>query len=546
MSGPLPFFPAEPAVAVELLGMVVSFGGLLWWQARRRKRLEHELKQHDQRLQILEQSLLCAPDGWYGWQHVVPAASDEDGEDESLFAGGQCSRRLAVLLGLYGGRAAPFSEVLAAFSAQSSERLIGVVERLRSQGEGFEVTLERATEEPATSAAPSVTPRHIRVWGIRAVADDGTPLADLVWMRDVTAEDAAYALLSERTTALEIERRRLFDALDVLPTPIWVRNDSLQITFANKAFLSAVEAKDVSEVQAEDRELALGTAGRELRALASAARASNEARQTALHVVLGGRRRLLEISETPLLDRGLIGGERVTVGLAHDMTRLETLRATLEQEATSHAMVLHRLGTAIAIFGGDGQLHFHNTAYAKLWLLEEQWLSSSPTYGEILEAQRSRRLLPEVADYPAFKEAELGRFKSLLEPVEDLLHLPDGKTLRRVLTPHPLGGLLATYEDVTDRLALEASRNELIAVQRETIDHLHEAVAVFGADGRLQLCNPAFSRLWGVAEDVAAAHPTLAQLETQATAPLHASPVWQEIRTQLAAPPRAYLAPCAP
>ena len=36
----------------------------------------------------------------------------------------------------------------------------------------------------------------------------------------------------------------------------------------------------------------------------------------------------------------------------------------------------------------------------------------------------------------------------------------------------------------------------LIKVQSETLDHLAEAVAVFGSDGRVRLHNPAFARMW--------------------------------------------------
>jgi signal transduction histidine kinase len=36
----------------------------------------------------------------------------------------------------------------------------------------------------------------------------------------------------------------------------------------------------------------------------------------------------------------------------------------------------------------------------------------------------------------------------------------------------------------------------LIAVQKETLDNLGEAVAVYGGDGRLKLSNPSFGRLW--------------------------------------------------
>lgn len=541
------FLAPELLLIAEACLLAIPVAVLFWWQSQRRRRLEA----HSLRLETLvrqqHQSLACAPDGWFQWSHSdepppVDGSPDSSAQapnrlaplsatEAALLRGGHCSRRMAVLLTLYQGREASLADVLAVFPPAVAQHLRRAVLALRQDGEGFELIAPCVGDD---EDSPRSSQRTLRIWGIRAVDDDGTPLADLVWMRDVSSENAAQNQQTQRITALEQERDRYYSALNALPAPVWVRDANLGIVFANQAFLNAVEALDVAEVQAEDRELASGTAARELRALASAARASGEPRQSPIHVVLGGRRRLLEITETPL-PGGTCSNDRATVGAALDMTRLETLRSTLEREATSHAMVLHRLGTALAIFGGDRRLHFHNTAFAKLWHLDDDWLQSSPTYGELLEAMRSRRLLPEVADYPAFKEAELARFKSLLEPVEDLLHLPDGKTLRRVLTPHPLGGLLATYEDVTDRLALEASHNQLIAVQRETLDHLHEAVAVFGADGRLRLCNPAFQKLWALDEDLINRTPHLSDF---ASADSDLSQPWEDLRTHLVAPPQ--------
>src|SRR5690606_12094179 len=84
------------------------------------------------------------------------------------------------------------------------------------------------------------------------------------------------------------------------------------------------------------------------------------------------------------------------------------------------------------------------------------------------------------------------------ETYEEILHIPDGKIIRLLVIPHALGGLIFSFEDVTDKLALERSYNTLIAVQRETLNNLHEGVAVFGEDGRLRLCNPIYQKLWGL------------------------------------------------
>ncbi len=67
-----------------------------------------------------------------------------------------------------------------------------------------------------------------------------------------------------------------------------------------------------------------------------------------------------------------------------------------------------------------------------------------------------------------------------------------------VRQPHPLGGLLLLFSDVTDELKLRAQYNALIQVQQATLDKLNDAVAVFGSDGRFRLHNEAFERFWNV------------------------------------------------
>ena len=76
--------------------------------------------------------------------------------------------------------------------------------------------------------------------------------------------------------------------------------------------------------------------------------------------------------------------------------------------------------------------------------------------------------------------------------------MPDGRSLRVVRQPHPLGGLLLLFSDITGELKLKAQYNGLIQVQQATLDKLSDAVAVFGSDGRLRLHNEAFAALWGL------------------------------------------------
>ncbi|MCQ8140295.1 hypothetical protein NP564_23900, partial [Vibrio parahaemolyticus] len=93
---------------------------------------------------------------------------------------------------------------------------------------------------------------------------------------------------------------------------------------------------------------------------------------------------------------------------------------------------------------------------------------------------RQRRRLPETIDYASWKAAELARYEALGPQADDPWHLPDGRTLKVVRQPHPLGGMLLIYSDITGELRLKAQYNALIQVQQATLDKLNDAVAVFG------------------------------------------------------------------
>ncbi|HYU12701.1 MAG TPA: ATP-binding protein, partial [Stellaceae bacterium] len=131
---------------------------------------------------------------------------------------------------------------------------------------------------------------------------------------------------------------------------------------------------------------------------------------------------------------------------------------------------------------------------------------------EVLERLRERRRIPEFADFRIFKRQQLGLFTSLIEAQHELMHLPDGRTLSVSVSPHPLGGLIFVYEDVTDRLALERSYNTLIEVQRETLDNLYEGTALFGSDGRLKLHNPAYRTIWDLSETELVGEPHISDI----------------------------------
>lgn len=346
---------------------------------------------------------------------------------------------------------------------------------------------------------------------------------DLAWVIDA----AVLTQLSDRLEDSNRESATVRAVLDRIPMPVWWRDAKLNIAGVNRAYVEAVD-RNRETILSDQLELGAGYIEQGGRALADSAVKTGMAQSESHHVVIGSNRRLFEFTEVPL-----DGVATEVAGYATDATALEALQDQLADHIAAHAEVLEGLNTAIAIFGPDKRLKFFNTAYATLTQIDLERLEGEPSLSEILEWLRENRRLPEYADFPAFKAEQDRWFTSLIDPVQELMHLPDETTLRFVASPHPLGGLVFAMEDVTDRLALESSYNTLIEVQRETLNNLYEGVAVFGGDGRLKLFNPEGGRIWGITEEQLAGGPHISDLVEAAQPFLPADIDWARLKQRI-------------
>ena len=288
------------------------------------------------------------------------------------------------------------------------------------------------------------------------------------------------------------------DLAEILPVALWLRNAQGRITYANAAYRNIAGIDD--EAEGELAELAPAA-----KAMFLKVKQYEKTQREAHHLVVQGQRRLYEIMKSPLSGGG-------AVGLAFDNTAHEELdqeRKDLEQALRE---VMENSASAMAFFDSSRQISRYNQAYLQLWGFDEAHLRSKPRYDELLEMLRERRRLPEQANFAAFRKQQMEYFTNLTEPVQEFFYLPEGTSLRVVVIPYASGGLIFIYDNITDRLALEQSFNQSIAVQKATMDHLFEGVAVFGEDGRLKFSNPRFAEIWQLDWDFIEEQPKFSEL----------------------------------
>jgi PAS domain-containing protein len=331
---------APAALLVLLLGLAAAFG----W------RLDRSLKEIRRATALtvrLREALSASPDGYYLWDPVSGAESR--------------SPRLETLLRLDPAAPPGIYTIRERLDQLHGDEFDAALARLRDGGAGFDLLLPLA---PIAGGAA----RSLRVIGVRVANAAGEPLADIVWFRDMSRFVSEAARLMGQVESHASDKARLRALLDALPIPAWLRGPDLALTFCNNAYGRALEMA-AQTAASEGREIALSVIGNGGRALAERARVTGVAQSESHHVVIGGKRCLLEFVEIPL---GGKGDAAAMAGYAMDFTDLEKVQTDLSREIAAHGNVLEQLSTAIALFGADRKLKFFNPAYRLLW---RRWTS---------------------------------------------------------------------------------------------------------------------------------------------------------------------------
>src|ERR1700733_6275067 len=378
------------------------------------------------------------------------------------------------------------------------------VDALREAGEGFLLNL-------ATSNGHAVEAMG------RAIGGQA-----IVRIRELNGLRRELAETNLRHKALLEETEMLRGFAAAAPWPIWTKRAKGGLSYANSAYARATEAASVAD--AVDRDLGLlDSAGRSEMDRALTDTAAFKAR---LPIVVGGERRFYDVYA-----RNVGSG---SVGIAIDASEAAALGAALVRMADAHRRTLDQLSSGVAVFDGRRRLAFYNDSYRRLWDLDRTFLDSNPDDSSVLDRLRAARKLPEQPDFRAWK-AKLHEAYRAVEPENYTWYLPDGRAVSVVTTPNLEGGVTYLFDNVTESLDLARRFDGLIRGQRETLDNLAEAVAVFGSNGRAQLFNPAFAKMWKLSPEELQKQPHIETVEAWCKPLFDDAATWRTLREAITA-----------
>ena len=345
-----------------------------------------------------------------------------------------------------------------------------------------------------------------RVFDVRGgPAIDEKPGTLLLWFFDTSAGEEERAKLSLRLGQTEGALNSLTQLIEAAPFPMWYRGPDLKLGLVNSAFVHAVEGSDAADVIERGAELIDAQGDESGAAKAREAREKGRVVSQMQPAIIRGERRMLQVVHVPL-------STGAVAGFAVDVQDLEDARAELARYIESQRELADRMTAGTAQFDADRALSFFNRPFAVMSQLDPEWLAEKPEFDRLIDRMREEQRLPEVRDFPAWKEERRNWFTSADEVIEEEWMLANGDHVRVVAQPLPDGGLRLFLEDRTEQLRLASARDTLLRVRAATFDNLFEAISVFASDGRLYTWNSRFLEDWELDEEWLTTHPRVDEL----------------------------------
>ncbi len=296
------------------------------------------------------------------------------------------------------------------------------------------------------------------------IHDESGIVGVIICLADISKYITEIKLLKFRQQQLHNQYYKIEDTLNNIQTPIWRRDSNGNIEHGNDFYYQNITEELMKRIQNENKDL------------------SHKKDYSSKHnVIINKERKVYQIKETSA-DHGDI------VGIGHDITNLSKTEDRLNKYKESQHNIITNISIATALYDKNARIKTYNNSFLKIFNLDPKWLTQSPKYTEILDKLREKQTIPEQIDFVEFKRTQMNLFSLIDESHSEFLFMPNGKTLRFCAMPC-LDGMLFTYEDISDRLSIERDYNKLILVQKRILNNLHEAISIYGQDGRLKSYN---------------------------------------------------------
>ncbi|MEM8731635.1 MAG: PAS-domain containing protein [Pseudomonadota bacterium] len=196
-----------------------------------------------------------------------------------------------------------------------------------------------------------------------------------------------------------------------------------------------------------------------------------------------------------------------------------------------------QLSIGLAIFDRNRQLALFNPALIDLTALPADFLSARPNLLSFFDRLRDARMMPEPKNYANWRDQMADLVAAAADgSYRDTWSLPSGSVYQVSGRPHPDGAVAFLFEDITAEVTHTRRFRSELEMSQSILDHIDDAIAVFGSNGVLTLSNAAYRDLWNVDPEASFADVSVFDATRDWQARSHPTPVWGDLRDFVAVP----------
>lgn len=196
------------------------------------------------------------------------------------------------------------------------------------------------------------------------------------------------------------------------------------------------------------------------------------------------------------------------------------------------AKTFAQLSIGLAIFDRNRQLVLFNPALIDLTSLGADFLSGRPNLFSFFDRLRDSQMMPEPKNYDGWRHQMANLVAAAADGrYQETWSLPSGSVYSVNGRPHPDGAVAFLFEDITAEVTLTRRFRLDIELGHSILDGLTNAVAVFGSNGVLIICNTAYRTMWDVDPDNSFANVTILDAARSWQEKCQTTPVWEDIQS---------------
>lgn len=281
------------------------------------------------------------------------------------------------------------------------------------------------------------------------------------WFHDITKEVVDKIDLVKMLQKYRIESFKHLSTLEVLPFPVWYKDSSNQIVFKNKSLVSVMKELEFDPMSIKSEDL------------------DKEIQKKFLK---NGMMKTYKFKEIDMDFEGC------RAGFAFDVTDLVNTKNNMKSIEGILDKLIDNLTIGFLVLDKDQRIINYNAAFQNLFVMETATLSQKPHYRYILDILREKNMFPELKGY---KEAHLAMINTVRDYSSDLLHIPDGKTVKLTIIPSTDSNTILIYENITPNLELERELYNIKLMNNMVLNFVHKPVVIFDIHGK-SICHNSY------------------------------------------------------